>query len=238
MNHEDGLERRRGSRIKRGLLIWIALGAGLAVLAWSQTWFTVARIDGAPLAEPAAASGGVAAPPLMALALAALASVAGLALAGLVLRWLLGGLVMIIGGVTIATSVIAMADPVRAVARMVTELTGVSGDASTGRLVEPADLVGTPWPWAAVLAGVLIALAGLAVIATAKRWPSSARRFETRFADAQTGLPVDSVERWDALSGGDDPTVARAEDDAGRDPGDAAPGARGTGSRQEPPRND
>lgn len=250
---------RGGSRAKRVLLVWIALAAGLAVLAWSQTWFTIERMEGVELAEGTTASGGVAAPPVMALALAGLATVAGLALAGLVLRWILGGLVVVIGAVTVMTSVVALADPVRAVSRLVTELTGVAGTSSTSDLIAPSDLSVTVWPWIAILAGVLTAVAGIGVIVTARRWPTSARRFETRVVEAETGLPVDSVERWDALSGGDDPTITTLEaeeseevadrdetDDGGApdlDDGDEsdapdADGARGTDGRSVPPHID
>lgn len=231
----------RGKRTKRILLAAIAVASGLAMLAWSQTWFTIAAVEAVELAEPAHATGEIAAPPLMALALAGFASLAGLALAGLVLRWILGVLVVLLGGIAVATSLLAIANPVRSVGRLVTDLTGVAGGASTAVLVDAADIDTTLWPWLGVLSGVLLAAAGVAVVVTARRWPASARRFETRFADADSALPVDSIERWDALSSGDDPT--RAWDEAQEDDEDdgredhANDGNAGAGP-VEPRRND
>lgn len=195
-----------GKRRKRVLLLAVLAASGLLMLAWSQVWFTLPAIDGTELAAAADVRGAVAAPPLMALGLAGLAATAGLALAGLVLRWVLGGLVVVLGGTAVLTSSLALADPVRAAARLVTDLTGVAGEQSTSALIDPTQVGVTPIGWLGVLGGALLAAAGVLVIATAKRWPSSARRFETRFAEADSGAPVDSVEQWDALTGGDDPT--------------------------------
>lgn len=212
----------RGKRAKRLLLAGIALACGLAMLAWSQPWFSIDVVEGVQLTEPAAARGDVAAPPLMALALAGIAALAGLALAGVILRWVLGSLVVVLGLIAITTCAVAIADPVRSISRLVTELTGVAGNTSTVELVDPANVASTMWPWVGVLAGALIAIAGAGVVATAKHWPTSARRFETRFADADSGVPVDSIDRWDALSGGDDPTTP-ADDEPGSPGGPGEP---------------
>lgn len=196
-----------GKRSKRLLLLGVLAGSGLVMLAWSQVWFTVPAIAGTGLSAPAEARGAVAAPPLMALGLAGLAAVAGLSLAGVALRWVLGALVALLGGTAVLTSSLALADPARAAARLVTDLTGVAGDASTRALIDHAQIGVTPAGWAGVAGGAVLVATGALVVVTARRWPSSARRFETRFAEAESGAPVDSVEQWDALSSGDDPTV-------------------------------
>lgn len=215
-----------GKRIKRRILLGIVLAAAIAMLAWSQVWFTLPAVEGAQLEAPAEVRGDVAAAPLMALALAGLAAVAGLALAGPLLRWLLGGLLVVLGGTAVLTSSLALADPARAASRVITELTGVSGDASTRALIDPASISVTPMPAIGIVSGVLFVVAGVAVLATARRWPSGTRRFEHRVADAETGRPVDRVDQWDALTGGDDPT---GEGDDPRDDGEPprAPRSRG-----------
>lgn len=206
--HDD--RAARGKRTKRILLLATVAGSGLAMLAWSQTWFTIEGVPGTAIASATPVSGGTAAPPLMAIALAGLASVAGLALAGLMLRWVLGVLVVVLGGTGIATSALALGDPARSVAPVVTELTGVAGSASTtGLLAEHAITAGV-WPWVGIVSGAWLVVAGIAVLATSMRWPTSARRFETRFVEADSGAPVSSVDQWDALTSGDDPT-ARAD---------------------------
>lgn len=210
-----------GARAKRALLVLIIAASGLAMLAWSQPWFSFTQLDGNTLADAALARGDIAAPPLMALALAGLASVAGLALAGPVLRHVLGALVAVLGATAVATSLLAAGDPVRSVSKLVTELTGVSGTTSTATVIDAAAISTSAWPWVGALAGVLLAIGGIAVVVTARTWPSSGRRFEARLADADAGRgsaalddepleetdgPIDRVDQWDALSNGDDPT--------------------------------
>lgn len=204
----DAVARRR----KRLALLGIAVGAGLAVLAWSQTWFELPAeaakalgIEGA-----LAAAGDTAAPALIALALAALAALAGLALAGRVLCILLGSLVALIGAGALLSALLAIADPIRALLPLVTEATGVSGEASIRARIEAAEVVSTGWPWLAAAAGALLLAVGLFVVVTAGRWPGSARRFETRVVDADSArvpaTSTDPVAQWDALSDGEDPT--------------------------------
>jgi len=63
----------------------------------------------------------------------------------------------------------------------------------------------TAWPILALVAGALLIATGLLVVATARRWPGATRKYQTvRLAPADGART--SVDDWDALSGGDDPT--------------------------------
>ena len=116
-----------GKRGKRGALLTIVVGAGLAMLAWSQVWFSFELTLGAQ-AYSGEARGDVAAPAVMALALAALAVLAALALAGVVFRYVLGALLALVGAVLVLQSYVAVANPVPAIAPEVTAASGLAGE--------------------------------------------------------------------------------------------------------------
>lgn len=213
-----------GKRGKRGALLTIVVGAGLAMLAWSQVWFSFELTLGAQ-AYSGEVRGDVAAPAVMALALAALAVLAALALAGVVFRYVLGALLALVGAVLVLQSYVAVANPVPAIAPEVTAASGLAGEQTIADAVAAGTVSVTFWPWLAVLAGVVLAVAGVLAILTARRWPTGGRRFKTTSlepvdvesepgdeADAPpAGTRPDSdrrVEQWDALSHGEDPTDA------------------------------
>ena len=204
------------ARMKLPAILATVVGAGLALLSWSQTWFglelTDATAQGA--GETIAVPGSVASPALAALGLAGLALVAALAIAGPVIRIVLGVLEVVLGGCVLLATWLTLGDPIGAVSPAVTDATGVSGSGPTADLVASADP--TAWPVAAIVGGVLLVAAGVLVLATGTRWPASSRRYRAaRLADAEE--PVSNAARgraasdraiddWDELSRGDDPT--------------------------------
>ncbi|WP_181028545.1 Trp biosynthesis-associated membrane protein [Pseudoclavibacter sp. RFBA6] len=211
-----------GKRNKRTALMSIVVGAGLAILAWSQVWFSFDLALG-PESYGGEVRGDVAAPAVMALALAALAVLAALALAGVVFRYVLGGLLTLVGAVLVLQSFVAVGNPAPAIAPEVTAASGLAGEQTIADAVASGTVTVTFWPWLAVVAGAILMLAGLFAITTARRWPTGGRRFTTTSlepVDAVAGgedepdtapatAPTDSdrrVEQWDALSHGDDPT--------------------------------
>ncbi|KAB1638442.1 Trp biosynthesis-associated membrane protein [Pseudoclavibacter terrae] len=210
-----------GKRNKRTALMTIVVGAGLAILAWSQVWFSFDLALG-PESYSGEVRGDVAAPAVMALALAALAVLAALALAGVVFRYVLGGLLTLVGAVLVLQSFVAVGNPAPAIAPEVTAASGLAGEQTIADAVAAGTVTVTFWPWLAVVAGAILMLAGLFAITTARRWPTGGRRFTTTSlepVDAAAGddepdaappaAPTDSdrrVEQWDALSHGDDPT--------------------------------
>jgi uncharacterized membrane protein (TIGR02234 family) len=227
---DDGTAGSR--RAKYTSMLAVVVGAGLALLASTQPWITVHLAAAANHAGDVVVQGSAAAPALTALSLAGLALAAALAIAGPVVRIVLAAL-----GVLIAVSItlsagIALGDPVQAAAAAITSASGVSGGSSVARLAKSVDV--SVWPWVAILGGVVIAVASVAVIVTSRSWPGPSRRYQAvRFEDAggqQTGevpdvlaapdpaapsdrtgqgVPIDrdtAIDSWDELSRGEDPT--------------------------------
>jgi len=185
------------SRRFRLAVILLGIAAGLlALLSWTQPWFTLTLVDGQALEV----AGQSAAPALSALALASLALSAALTIAGRVIRIVLG---VVETGIGVLLSIVvlgAVLAPVAASRQVVTDATAVSGPDSIAALV--AAVATTPWPWLGLAAGVCAVVAGLGVIFGVSRWPAATRKY-----DSTTDTRDDStVGAWDALSGGNDPT--------------------------------
>lgn len=177
--------------------------SGLALISWTQQWFTLA-LTGASSAQHSIAVGGdTAAPAILALSLAALASLAALTLAGPFFRRVLGVLQALLGASIVLSAATALGDPIGASAELVTKATGVSGTESVQTLV--ASVAQTPWPWIALVLGVLIAALGAGLLGVGTRWPHASRRFQAGSAEPDETAPS-SASDWDSLSGGSDPT--------------------------------
>ncbi|MCD2442276.1 Trp biosynthesis-associated membrane protein [Agromyces sp. SYSU K20354] len=228
-------------RMKLPAILATVVGAGLALLSWSQTWYDLVLVSsagGAASGDAIAVLGSIASPALAALGLAGLALVAALAIAGPGIRIILGVLEVLLGGSIVLAAVVAIGDPVTAVSPAVTDATGVAGSEPTAALV--AGVTPTFWPAAAVIAGAVLILAGVLVLATGTRWPASSRRYRgARLEEHRPGEPAlpasdRAIDDWDELSRGDDPTdnIESGHDTESGDgarPGDGAGPADGTG---------
>jgi len=189
-------------RIRMLALLLPVVAAAAAFLAWSQPWVLATLDDG----RVVVAGGDAAAPALPPLALAALALVGALALAGPVFRIILGLLQALLGAGIIASGALVLSDPLAAAAPRITEATGVAGVEGVRPLV--LEVATTVWPWAAIAAGAAAVLIGLAIAATATRWPARSRRYDAVRTTPADGAPrLDRLDAWDALSDGDDPTA-------------------------------
>jgi hypothetical protein len=182
--------------------------AGLAfssasLLTWTQEWFSLSLTGSSAPEHTIAVGGDSAAPAILALSLSGLALVAALSLAGPFFRRVLGVLETLIGLSVVLAAISALADPIGASAELITKATGVSGAESVRDLV--ATTVQTPWPWLAVVFGVLIAGLGIAMLALGRRWPVSSTRFQSGHDDPDAAGPSSATD-WDSLTGGADPT--------------------------------
>jgi uncharacterized membrane protein (TIGR02234 family) len=203
--------------MKLPIIVATIVGAGLTLLSWSQTWFELQLTDATAQGsgEPIAVAGSVASPALAALGLSGLALVAALAIAGPGIRIVLGVLEVVLGGCVLLAAGISLGDRVAAVSPAVTDATGVSGSGPTAELV--ASVSATVWPAVGVAGGILLVVAGIAVLVTGTRWPASSRRYRgASLADADETAPEvperpasdRAIDDWDDLSRGDDPTDA------------------------------
>lgn len=195
---------RSGKRSKYLLILASLALSGLALIAWTQTWLVVDLAPGSPTTT-VSVDGVVAAPALAALALAGLALAAALAIAGLLFRIILGVLNIVLGGCIALSAVLVLTGPVATSEAAVTNATGIAGSKSIAELVSATSL--TPWPFIALATGILLALVGVGILVTARRWPSSSRKYSAvRLESADPNAMPDSVDSWDDLTRGDDPT--------------------------------
>lgn len=190
------LRASRARRLKSMTILAVIVWSGLVFLAWSQPWFTLHAQGRAGDTVNVAVQGAVAAPALSALALAGLALSAALAIAGRIIRVVLGVLELALGISITVSAVSALADPVQAGQSAITTATGVAGTSSIGQIASAA---GTElWPYLAVASGVLMALTGILIVLSMRRWPESGRRYQPvtfAAADGRTsGNPPDLVQ--------------------------------------------
>ncbi len=199
-------------RVKYMTMLLLVVGSGLALLAATQTWFSIRLTDTANHSATISVAGSVAAPALTALALAGLALTAALAIAGPVFRIVLALLGVLLGASVLVSAITALSDAVQASASAITTATGVAGDASVRHLVHSVDT--QFWPWLAVVAGVVIVLASAAVVVFSRLWPGPSRKYQTRFA-GEDGRPAEEVV---AEAAGDGDAAADGEGDTPEGP--------------------
>lgn len=185
-------------RLTRGravvlLLVLGAVAMGLSLLPWARA--TVPTVLGE---QSVTVAGGDAAPATTAAGLALLATGLALALGG---RWMIrlaavaaAALGLVLGG----SALQLLLDPEPRVLSAAGEVTGVR------QIIGSVSI--TPWPYLALLLGVLVVAAAVLVA----RVPATAtsRRFE-RTAPSAPSAPsgrVRAMDDWDALGRGEDPT--------------------------------
>ncbi|MEX0151544.1 Trp biosynthesis-associated membrane protein [Microbacterium sp. LMI1-1-1.1] len=195
---------RRGRSVA---VLAMLLAGALGVISSTQTWMDVVLADGAQ--QSLSVPGSDALPVLTPLSLAALALGAALSIVGPVLRYVFGVLGLAIAAIVgVSTAQILFTAPVSATAATVTEATGISGLDAVADLV--ADISLTPWPALTLVVQMLLAVAAVFTLVTARRWRSGAgRKYRTETAGAADGTsrPHDAIDSWDDLSRGDDPTA-------------------------------
>ena len=187
-----------GRRIKLYLLLGGIVVSGLVFLGWTQEWFSVVITEGPTLSV----AGDVAAPALSTLALTTLVLVAALSIAGPFFRVVLGVLQTLLGATVVLSGVIALVDPVKASGASISDATGIAGNDPIHALV--ASVAVSAWPWVSTIAGALLAVIGVAVIATGRRWPGSSRKYSA--VKLEPAAERSAVDDWDSLSDGSDPT--------------------------------
>lgn len=188
-------------RAKPLILLGIAATGAASLLAGSQTWVSF-MLEGIHSAE--VVPGQDINPALTPLALALVAAALALTIAGAVFRRVLGVLVALLGFGTAALTWSALASPLSAVSGKVTELTGISGNASESAIVWSQV---SPWAYVNLVLGIVAVLLGIAVVIWGGRWVSAGRKYdaETQANAAHSDAP-DRISDWDAMTAGDDPT--------------------------------
>jgi uncharacterized membrane protein (TIGR02234 family) len=205
-----------GRRIKLALILGVLVASGIALLSWTQAWILADVVTSGSAREHLEVTGSTASPALTALALAGIALGGALTIAGPVIRVVLGLLEILLGFSVFLGAFLAVTDPAGASAAAVTAATGISGTESIEAAV--IDPTVTAWPFVALAAAVAMALVGVAIIVTARRWPGPTTRYQAvrleparpaGAVDTAEAPPRDAVDDWDELSRGDDPTAGR-----------------------------
>jgi len=185
--------------------------AGIVMLSWTQTWFTVHLHAGTAVVPRVVADGAAVVPQYTALAIASLALFLALTIAGRVLRVVLAAVEVLLGVAVVATGVGALADPVAASKGAVGEVAGVSDTGAVRQVVDRVDV--TAWPAVGIAGGVLAVVLGIVVFVVQRNWPGPTRKYAAATAgaaaDARAAAPTqrDAITDWDDLSAGDDPTA-------------------------------
>ena len=196
--------------MKRSRPLVVVLGlavAGIVMLSWTQTWFTLRLDADAAVTPTVVADGAAAVPQFTALAIALLALVLAMTIAGRVVRVVLAGIEILLGLGIVVSGVSALSDPVSAARGAVGEVAGVSDLGAVRRIVTSVDV--TAWPAVGIAGGVLAVLLGVVVLVVQRSWPGPSRKYAaTPTATAPTSAPVqrDAIVDWDDLSAGLDPT--------------------------------
>ena len=189
--------------MKRPVVVVLGLAvAGLVMLSWTQTWFTVHLDASSAVVRSVDADGSKAVPQYTALALSSLALFLALTIAGPVVRIVLACIQVLLGVAVVVTGVTALSDPVRAAQGAVSAVAGVSDIGAVRAVVTSVQV--TAWPVVGIVAGGLGAVLGVLVVVVQRSWPGPSRKYggTARRAD----VPRDAVVDWDDLSAGTDPT--------------------------------
>lgn len=182
--------------------------AAIALMSWSQSWFSVTLAGQFAGRPPLDVGGDVSAPAIAALALASAAGFAAIAISGPFFRVILALLELALGASIALSAFLAVSAPVSTVGSAVTDATGLEGPSSVAQLV--ASITATAWPYVSLAVGILLVILSVGILLTGRLWPRSGRRYEpVRFETADSAdvtVSDAAVSEWDELSDGSDPT--------------------------------
>ncbi len=184
---EEGARPAAGGRELAFAVLLCLGGAGLAFWAATRTWvLDVVGSDPMPLVSEGG-TGAEVLPWLPALALVGLAGGGAVLATRGWLRRALGGLLALLG-------------------------LAVAAGGGYGLAADLGDQVTWQWPALCLLGGLLAATGGLLTALRGQRWPAMGARYERRSRQpVGTAGPITgrgTVEAWDALDRGEDPTVS------------------------------
>ena len=192
-------------RIKMVVIVCGLAFSAAVLIAWTQEWFRVTLTESAE--HTIAVGGDSAAPAVLALSLSGVALVAALSLAGPFFRRVLGVLETLIG-----VSIVLAAGPgARRPDR------GIRGthhgvDRRVGRRVDsgPGHRRGTtPWPWVALVFGVLLALPRRRLAGPRAALAGLLHAGSKSAPDEPDGAAPTAASDWDSLTGEGTPPHAR-----------------------------
>lgn len=218
----------RGLPSRRVTVLLGLAASALLIGAMRPTWVEASAPDLAGTVQQVAVPGAEAAPAVLALALVAIAASLATALSSRWLRWLTGPALVLAGLGAILAALGVTSDPGTAAGGAVAATTGMLGSAVEARA--------TAWPLLSLVPALAVVAVGALTLAAGGTWPLGTRYRSPALA-AATGPEQDPAAAWDALTRGEDPSLAGEDEAPGGAPapGDPAPGAGpGPGAVPEP----
>lgn len=184
------------------VLVLMAVGSGLALLAAGRTWATATAADPGAPAVTVAVTGRELAPAVSALALVGLAGIVAVASTRGTPRRLVGAVLAAAGAGIVVASVVVGRDAASAVLGPLATRLGVTR-------VPSAATTMTPWWLVAVVGGALLLIAGAATALRGPRWSGMSTRYDAPAGSGQQPAAADrsSADVWAALDRGEDPTA-------------------------------
>ncbi|MBB2891333.1 Trp biosynthesis-associated membrane protein [Flexivirga oryzae] len=179
---------------KRSVLLVGALAVILMIAANTRTWVSGSVTDAVLQQAHTTASGGKAAPALLASALVGAAAVLATLTTGRIPRWIAAVITLLAGVVSVVVVLAPVRHPGSVLGDVATTMTGHTGDRNIAASL-------TVWPWMALLGAVLLVLTGVLAILGARTWSGLSNRYDAPGASA-----VRARSDWDMLSDGEDPT--------------------------------
>jgi uncharacterized membrane protein (TIGR02234 family) len=193
---------RRGYAAALALL---AVGGALMLLAYGRVWVTATVGEAGLPSLSVELTGRDLQPESTATALVALAGIAALIATRRVGRMVTGTVLLVLGLVSAA----------RAVQFAVSDASSTTSDGTVGRLVAERTGVGSTglvathsaWWAVALVAALLVSLAGVVVVLRSRAWPVLGGRYEPAGAPERTSTERRPESAWDQLDRGLDPTA-------------------------------
>ena len=184
---------------KIAVVLLALVGSGILLASGGRVWVNGTVDDAVLGASRISGTGTEVASGVVALALVGAAAALASATGGAVVRRITLGVLTLAGiaeAVIAARVALAPEDPLGAIAA---KAAGRTGSIETHATI-------TAWPWACVVAGVLLVLASVAGWLGAGRWRGLGARYEAPTTSAGArGQRV--ATDWDRLDAGDDPTL-------------------------------
>jgi uncharacterized membrane protein (TIGR02234 family) len=181
-------------------------GAGALLVVGFRPWVQGAVDDPVLGASRVTATGADVAPGLSAVALVLAAAVVAVLATGRVARVvaLVVWAAALVGATVLTVRVLA--DPAGVLGPVAAARVGRTGTVEA--VAEP-----TAWPWLALVATAVAAVAWLGAVAGARRWGGPSRRYEVPATDEHVAGPRGErvASDWDELSAGRDPTDVRED---------------------------
>lgn len=182
---------------RRTVVVLVVAAAAVLLASAGRPWVS-AVLPQVPGRPEVFLSGRAAAPGAIALGVVALAGAVVVATATRAVLRVTAALLAVAGAVVAVTCVLAVADPARAVASSAARAAGVSDPVL-------AAVTTTAWPLIAALAGGVLAVAGVLTWVQAPRWTTAGPTGAQDDATTE-GTAPSTLDTWDALSRGEDPT--------------------------------